>query len=149
MLKSQDAQLKAKVLNLVGNLCRHSGGFYRQLVEFEILQKCIKLCEDQDKAVKRFACVAIGNASFYDSTLYEHLRPAIPILINLFKDSDEKTRSNAVAAIGNLARNSSILDKDFVKNGVNYQLINLFVNEKSISCKKVCVMGLNNLLSLP
>lgn len=55
--------------------------------------------------------MAIGNASFHDDTLYEHLKPAIPILVALLKDNEEKTRSNAAAALGNLARNSSVLDK--------------------------------------
>ena len=114
-----------------------------------ILNKCIQLCEDQDKTVKKFACVVLGNSSFHDDSLYEALRPTIPILINLIKDSEEKTRSNAAAALGNLARNSQILDIDFIKNGVNFQLINLVLNEKSVSCKKVCVMAIMNLLSLP
>ena len=51
--------------------------------------------------------------------------------------------------MGNLARNSTYLDKDFVKSGANFQLINLVMNEKSVSCKKVCVMAIMNLLSLP
>jgi len=114
-----------------------------------ILNQCIQLCEDQDKTVKKFACVVLGNASFHDDSLYEALRPTIPILINLIKDSEEKTRSNAAAALGNLARNSQTLDIDFIKHGVNFQLINLVLNEKSVSCKKVCVMAIMNLLSLP
>lgn len=117
--------------------------------DFGILNKCIQLCEDQDKTVKKFACVVLGNSSFHDDSLYESLRPTIPILINLIKDSEEKTRSNAAAALGNLARNSQILDIDFIKHGVNFQLINLVLNEKSVSCKKVCVMAIMNLLSLP
>jgi fused-like protein len=32
LLNHPDAQLKAKVLNLIGNLCRHSSYFYKKLV---------------------------------------------------------------------------------------------------------------------
>lgn len=111
LLNHSDPQLRAKVLNLIGNLCRHSSYFYKKLSESGTLTQCIKLCEDQDKTVKKFACVVLGNASFHDDSLYESLRPTIPILINLIKDSEEKTRSNAAAALGNLARNSQLLDK--------------------------------------
>jgi fused-like protein len=92
-------------------MCRHSGFFYKKLNTSGILKSCISLCDDEDKTIKKFACVAIGNASFHDDSLYEALKPAIPILVNLLKDSEEKTRSNAAAALGNLARNSAILDK--------------------------------------
>lgn len=128
LLNHSDSQLKAKVLNLIGNICRHSAFFYQKLASTGILNQCIKLCQDPDKTIKKFACVVLGNASFHDASLYQLLRPTIPILINLIKDSEQKTRSNAAAALGNLARNSDLLDKQFVKNGVNYQLINLVVN---------------------
>ena len=51
--------------------------------------------------------------------------------------------------MGNLARNSSILDKEFMKTGANYQLINMITNDKSISAKKVSIMAITNLLNLP
>ena len=73
----------------------------------------------------------------------------MPTLVGLLKDSDEKTRSNAAAALGNLARNSQILDKEFMKTGANYQLINMISNDKSISAKKVSIMAITNLLNLP
>lgn len=73
----------------------------------------------------------------------------MPTLVGLLKDSDEKTRSNAAAALGNLARNSQILDKEFMKTGANYQLINMINNDKSISAKKVSIMAITNLLNLP
>ena len=76
-----------------------------------MIKDIVQLCNCEDKNIKKFACVALGNASFHDSTLYESLKTAIPTLVGLLKDSDEKTRSNAAAALGNLARNSQILDK--------------------------------------
>ena len=74
---------------------------------------------------------------------------SIPTLVGLLKDNDEKTRSNAAAALGNLARNSEILDEDFVNTGANYQLINMINNDKSTAAKKVSIMAIINLLSLP
>lgn len=81
-----DPQVRSRVLNLIGNMCRHSGYFYSSLKNNGILKQCITLCEDEDKTIKKFACVALGNASFHDDTLYESLRPAISILVSLLKD---------------------------------------------------------------
>jgi len=82
-----DVQVRSRILNLIGNMCRHSGFFYKKLNSSGILKNCISLCNDDDKTIKKFACVAIGNASFHDDTLYEALKPAIPILVNLLKDT--------------------------------------------------------------
>lgn len=73
---------------------------------------------------------------------------AIPILVSLLKDPDEKTRSNAAAALGNFARNSDELDQDFVSTGANYQLVNMITNDKSLSAKRVSIMAIINLLNL-
>lgn len=77
------------------------------------------------------------------------MKPAIPILVALLKDNEEKTRSNAAAALGNLARNSSALDKEFIAAGANLQLINMVNQDKSSSAKKVSIMAIINLLELP
>ena len=91
----------------MGNMCRHSSFFYAKLKENqEIIDESIKLCSDNDKVIKKFACVVLGNASFHDDSLYAVLAPSIHVLVGLLKDLDEKTRSNAAAALGNLARNS-------------------------------------------
>jgi fused-like protein len=149
LIKHKDSQIRSRVLNLIGNMCRHSGFFYKKLNIHGILKDCIELCGDEDKTIKKFACVAIGNASFHDDTLYESLKPAIPILVNLLKDGEEKTRSNAAAALGNLARNSDLLDKEFLNTGANYQLVNMVTQDKSTAAKKVSIMAIINLLELP
>ncbi len=70
-------------------------------------------------------------------------------MVSLLKDNDEKIRSNAAAALGNLARNSNVLDGEFVSTGANYQLVNMVINDKSHSAKRVAIMAIINLLALP
>lgn len=149
LILHNDPQIRSRVLNLIGNMCRHSGYFYKKLNLHGIIKQCIPLCESDDKNIKKYACVVIGNASFHDDTLYETLKPAIPILVNVLKDSEERIRSNAAAALGNLARNSSLLDKDFISTGANYQLANMIAQDKSTAAKKVSIMAVINLLELP
>lgn len=148
LIRHPDPQIKSRVLNLLGNMCRHSNYFYAKLLEFDFIKDIIHLCSSDDKNIKKFACVALGNASFHDASLYEELRAGVPVLVGLLKDIDEKTRSNAAAALGNLARNSGMLDKEFVRTGANYQLVNMINNDKSLSAKKVSIMAVTNLLNL-
>ena len=39
-----DPQVRSRILNLIGNMCRHSGFFYRKLQSYGILKNCISLC---------------------------------------------------------------------------------------------------------
>lgn len=66
--------------------------------------------------------------------------------MSILKDSEERIRSNAAAALGNLARNSDLLDKDFVNTGANNQLVNMMAQDKSFAAKKVSIMAIINLL---
>jgi fused-like protein len=111
LIGHKDPAIRSRVLNLIGNLCRHTNYFYEIMQKYDLIKECIRLCEDPDRSARKFACVAVGNAGFHDSSLYEALRPAIPILGNLLKDTEEKTRSNAAAALGNFVRNSAQLDQ--------------------------------------
>lgn len=49
--------------------------------------------------------------------MYEHLRSVVPLLVDLLKDAEEKTRANAAGALGNFVRNSNILTNDLIKFG--------------------------------
>lgn len=108
------------------------------------------MCDDPDKNISKFACVVVGNSSFYDDTLYGSLRPAVPILVSLLmKETEEKARSNAIAALGNLARNSATLDREFVVLSAPVHLLNLLTTDKSLAVKKVVVLAIHNMLGLP
>lgn len=56
----------------------------------------------------------MGNAGFHNDKLYGDLRAAVPALVALLHDPEDKTRSNAAGALGNLARNSSALCPDLI-----------------------------------
>ena len=95
-------------------------------------------CRDADSMVRKYASFAVssaphcaqaltcevdccppwqvGNAAFYTAALYELLREAIPALVALVEDrsSDQKTRSNAAGALGNMVRNSGLLCSQLV-----------------------------------
>jgi hypothetical protein len=48
-----------------------------------------------------------------------------------------------------LARNSQVLDREFINTGANYHLVNMLAHDKSNAARKVSVMAIINLLELP
>jgi len=87
------------------------------LLKNDIIADCIQCCKDVDKNTRKFACFAVGNAGFHNDKLYDHLRSVVPLLVDLLKDGEEKTRANAAGALGNFVRNSNSLTKDLIKYG--------------------------------
>ena len=94
LIAHKDAGIRAKVCNLIGNLCRHTGFFYEKLLKYGLIAAAIECCRDPDRNTRKFACFAVGNAGFHNDVLYEHLRPCVPLLVELLKDPEEKTRAN-------------------------------------------------------
>ena len=74
------------------------------------LSLLISCCSDEDPSTRKFACFAIGNAAFHSDSLYVPLAHSIgPLALASETEADEKTRANAVGAIGNLVRNCGSL----------------------------------------
>eukprot|EP00191_Tetraselmis_sp_GSL018_P012506 CAMPEP_0177598674 /NCGR_PEP_ID=MMETSP0419_2-20121207/12506_1 /TAXON_ID=582737 /ORGANISM="Tetraselmis sp., Strain GSL018" /LENGTH=1263 /DNA_ID=CAMNT_0019091197 /DNA_START=454 /DNA_END=4245 /DNA_ORIENTATION=- len=115
LIGHSDAGVRARVCNLLGNLCRHSGYFYSALERHGLLTPLIERCRDSDRATRKFACFAIGNAGFHNAGLYEPLCASISPLVSLLRDEEDKTRANAAGALGNLVRNSGLLCRELVQ----------------------------------
>ena len=62
LLTHPEAGVRARTCNLLGNLCRHSPAFYRPLQRSGLLPLLIQRCHDADRATRKFACFALGNA---------------------------------------------------------------------------------------
>jgi len=106
---SDDPMVRARVCNLVGNMCRHSDFFYAPLQKNGIIAEVIRCASDKDPNTRKFACFALGNAAFHSPDLYDTLQDAIGALIACLSEPVDKTRSNAAGALGNLVRNSEQL----------------------------------------
>ena len=106
-------------------MCRHSGYFYERIARRGVLDSLIDRCEDVDRTTRKFACFAIGNAGFHSDALYPELRVAVPPLVRLLGDEEDKTRANAAAALGNLVRNSAALCGDLIRAGALERLVEL------------------------
>ena len=70
-MSHSDPEIRAKVCNLLGNMCRHSGYFYKSLAANSLIDSAIARCKDPDSTTRKFACFAVGNAGFHTDALYE------------------------------------------------------------------------------
>jgi fused-like protein len=145
LLAHRDPLIRAKMCNLLGNLCKHSHYFYHELDKTGLINGLIQCCSDHDRGTRKFACFAIGNACFHNDKLYESLRPSIPALVSLLLDSEEKTRANAAGAIGNLARNSNVLCGDILKFG-GLKFLFQTVETGDLATQKVALFSIGNLM---
>lgn len=64
-------------------------------------------------------------AGFHNASLYPALRPAVPPLVALLSDEEDRTRANAAGALGNLVRNSGQLCRDIVGAGALRAMLDL------------------------
>ena len=154
LLWHPEGTVRAKVCNLLGNLCKHSDTFYSFLTEslepyqfngdsedMWLARNCDRLnrgndhtllthlivhCKDPDSNTRKFACFAVGNAAFHSAKLYKELEKAIQFLVQVLENDEEhKTRANAAGALGNLVRNSDELCVALVDSGAPNALLSV------------------------
>ncbi|ETN24934.1 ULK/FUSED protein kinase [Phytophthora nicotianae INRA-310] len=156
LTQHSEAMVRAKALNCIGNLCRHSTLFYDQFVtplngkaSNTVLAGMIRGLSDPDNYVRRFACFAIGNAAFHTGELYDALRPAIPLLVQNLHNDEDKTRSNAGGALGNLVRNSDELCEALCSHQAPWELFELAMTETSTASRRIVLFSLGNFCVYP
>lgn len=130
LLVCGNANVRAKACNAVGNMARHSDAFYEAMRQAGILKQLIQLCGDPDSSCRKFASFAVGNSAFHADLLYRDLAAAVPQLLRLLCDADEKTRANAAGAIGNLVRNSGELCSTMIHEGALRALAGLIESRR-------------------
>ena len=133
LIDHKEAGVRSKVCNLIGNLCRHTAYFYDKLLKAGLIDAAIERCTDKDPNTRKFACFAVGNAGFHNDLIYENLRPCVPLLVQLLRDPEEKTRANAAGALGNFVRNSPTLCDDLIKHGALTELLEVVKNDAAVS----------------
>ena len=101
---------------------------------------------DPDTNTRKFACFAVGNAGFHNDSIYENLRPCVPLLVKLLKDPEEKTRANAAGALGNFVRNSVALCNELIKYNALQELLDVVQNDQgpSQSPRRIALFSIGN-----
>lgn len=109
ILNNGSEPLKEKACRLVGHLCKHSDYFYSKFDGANVIEMLTFLCKDPSLMIRRSVCLALGNAAFHSDALYKKLAKALPFILMLTSDQDERVRTNAIGTINNLIRNSEAL----------------------------------------
>jgi len=125
LLGCNNSSIRAKACNAIGNMARHSDFFYTTMQQSGILPQLIACCSDSDSTCRKFSSFAVGNSAFHSDVLYRDLATAVPRLVSLLRDDDEKTRANSAGALGNLVRNSTELCGVMIKEGALQGLFDL------------------------
>jgi fused len=147
LIQHDEPSVRAKVCNLIGNLCRHTSYFYDKLLTHGLIEAAIDRCTDPDPNTRKFACFAVGNAGFHNESLYNSLRPCVPLLVKLLSDNEEKIRANAAGALDNFVRNSNTLCSDLITHGALDQLLEVVKSDKgpSQSPRRIALFSIGNL----
>jgi fused-like protein len=140
-----------------------------------VLQLLISYCEDPEPAIRKFACFAVGNASFHSNELYPLLVPAVRKLSVCLEDVDGKTRcaywsrvlfdkmkwlsygcvckyrANAAGAVGNLVRNGGYQSPYMANSTVNIpqQLLKLTLIDRDIQVQRTALFSLGTMAVYP
>lgn len=144
--------LRARVCNLVGNLCKHNAALYLPLKQAGLIAEMVNRCSaavEPDENARKFACFAVGNGAFHSDVLYADLARAVPAIVALLKSSDDKTRQNAAGALGNLVRNGTQLISVLAEHRAVQELVNsLESRDSTAGLKKIVVFSLGTLAQL-
>jgi fused-like protein len=110
-------------------LFRHSPHFYGEFARdgwrLAALLDCVA---DSDDATQKGGCFALGNLLFHDASFYPRTSQAIPALLKVVANGSEKARANAAGAVGNMGRNSDLLDAELALNHAPERLLNHVVS---------------------
>lgn len=159
--KDENLEIKEKICNLIGNLCKHSDHFLAIIQREKLLNLLCDCTENADSAnIRRFACYAIGNIAYQttksnDSSNGGKNRIDLQICIKPLSvrlvDDDYKTQENAAGAIGNLISTSTtngngahIIDTMIRHNVIGLLLRQIEANSH-LSVIKNCLYSLSNM----
>jgi fused-like protein len=147
LIECNDSNIKARVCNLLGNMCRHTDFFYEEIRNNGLIPPLLKCCYDNDRMTRKFACFAIGNAAFLNNKLYEYFKPIITRMVELLMDSEPNTRANSAGALGNFVRCGDTLVQEILTARAPEGLLKLAENEEipdQIQIIKVALFALGN-----
>lgn len=132
LMISSTPTIREKCCRLLGQMCKQSPYFYQHIKKHKIVENLLFLCKDEYSVVRKAACLALGNAAFYNDGLYEQFEKGVPVIAKLFRDKDDKIRTNAVGTINNFTRNSKRLYKSVIACKVPALLYKLWKNDPAL-----------------
>eukprot|EP01083_Nonionella_stella_P128444 389241_1 len=147
---NESLQIKEKICNLIGNLCKHSDRFLDVIRDHNLLQILCECTENTlSSNIRRFACYAIGNIAYQSTNTNHELIICIKPLSLRLCDKDYKTQENAAGAIGNLVssqnQSDAIIMNQIIKHNVIKLLLDEIASNTHLCVVRNCLYSLSNL----
>jgi hypothetical protein len=103
-LQSDVTQIRAKGLDFIGNLCRHTA--LPQDYEDAFLPLLLANLCDAEPVLQKLAAFALGNILLWSPDAAGAVMGSVDVIKSLLKTGDAKTAENAAGLLGNLVRKS-------------------------------------------
>jgi fused-like protein len=120
-LGAEVPRIRAKGLDFVGNLCRHTA------LPPEYLDSIVPLLvadlSDPDPVCRKLSAFAIGNVLFQSPEACELVMADIESVTRLLQESDPKTVENTAGILGNLVRKSGQFIANLIGDGAVEALV--------------------------
>ncbi|KAK8875654.1 serine/threonine protein kinase [Tritrichomonas musculus] len=134
-LQAEVAQIRARALDFVGNVCRHTG------LPDDYLQVFVPLLMDnlkeKDVNCQKLAAFAIGNIVFWTPNASELIIGDADSIRLLLDSNDPKVVDNAAGVLGNMVRRSDKYLKELIGNGSLEALLRTVANNEELHGKTI------------
>eukprot|EP00041_Stephanoeca_diplocostata_P017944 m.371575 g.371575 ORF g.371575 m.371575 type:complete len:1373 (+) comp20868_c0_seq1:275-4393(+) len=145
LLTSPAPAIRSKACSALGNLFRHSSFFYQEFTRGRRMTALLDCVRDADGETQKFACFAVGNLLFHDATFYPHVSTAIPSFLLVLHGAAEKPAANAAGALGNMVRNSDLLDAELALHQAPQALVSMITRSPSAAGANVALFSLGTM----
>ncbi|CAD8058859.1 unnamed protein product [Paramecium sonneborni] len=155
LIQSSDCNLRAKVCNLIGNLCQHSSFFYQHLLKFELINLYIKCCCDPVKTQENLLVLAylemqnfivICNKSIQDQLSHNQLNYSKIQKYQMIQTLPEKNKIQCSMNLRKFSQKFKQADQRLQKHGALNQLLELV---KSDQTTRISLFSIGNLDQYP
>lgn len=134
-LQSEVTLIRAKALDFIGNICRHTGLPDEYLEQF--IPLLIENLNDSDQTCQKLAAFALGNVLFWSPDAADAVISEIDSVVKLLVSKDAKTVENAAGVLGNIVRKSEKHVRILVNNGALEKLLNSVQNYEELQGRTI------------
>ena len=134
-LQSEVTLIRAKALDFIGNICRHTGLPDDYLDQF--IPLLIENLDNSDQICQKLAAFALGNVLFWSPEAVDAVMPEVDSIVKLLNSSDAKTVENAAGVLGNIVRKSDKYVKQLISNGAVEQILNSISNYEELQGRTI------------
>jgi len=134
-LQSDIPAIRAKGLDFVGNVCRHTA------LPDDCLEAFVPLLmmnlDDPEPICQKLAAFAIGNVLFWSPEMSERVIDGVQSITSLLRSPDLRTVDNAAGVLGNLVRKSGQFVATLISEGAVDALVRTISDQPALEGRTI------------